>query len=616
MGESGDSVEMDWDLSSYFPEFGGDEMVQFREALENDIQGLHEAAADLGTLAAENQGAWEEVFLRYEDLVSRAWHLGSYYGCLTAADAENEDYLAAEAELARTGAELQKVQVALQQGLKVVSDEDFATFLERPGLADARHYLVRERRDAQFKMASEQEALAADLGVDGIEGWGRLYNTVSAKLAFDMVYPDGSKESVPMSQRRSLMESPDRRVREAAFTGGNAAWEAVQDTAAAALNAISGTRLTLNKHRGVPHFLEVALFQAGITQASLDAMLEAIESERVLGRRILRLKAQAMGVDAVAWCDLAAPLPLSGQAEIPWDRGSQVVREAFSQAYPALGDYVQSVYDQKWVDWSPRSGKRPGAFCTSSPVSQQARVYMTYNQTVGDVLTLAHEAGHAFHAHVLRDARAYAQMYPATLAEAASTFGEMVLIDGILADPATDDAQKARTLDLAVAHGAIYLLDIPVRYAFEKALYTERSAGELGVSRLKELMVDTQREVFGEVLAEGGEDPYFWASKLHFYITGLTFYNFPYTFGFLLSRGLYALRKSEGPEFLPRYEAFLQLTGSDTVEAVAERSIGQDLKSPAFWVEAVRSLEPQLVELESLLPGMLLADAAEPKGED
>jgi oligoendopeptidase F len=178
----------------------------------------------------------------------------------------------------------------------------------------------------------------------------------------------------------------------------------------------------------------------------------------------------------------------------------------------------------------------------------------------------------------------------------------------LLNDPDVSDAQKAMMLDVEVGHGAIYLLDIPVRYEFEKALYEECKNGELSVSRLKQLMVETQRRILGDVLESGGEDPYFWTSKLHFYITGITFYNFPYTFGFLLSRGLYAMFKKEGTSFLRKYEEFLRLTGSDTAENVVRRSLGRDLEHPEFWTEAIRSLEEPLKQLEALLPKVLKAE--------
>jgi oligoendopeptidase F len=492
------------------------------------------------------------------------------------------------------------------RAFKGATDAHFARLLARPSLRGAEHYLTRLREEARRAMTAEKEILATDLGLDGIQSWGRLYDRVSAKLEFEMTFPDGRRERLPMSQRRSLMEQPDRRIRRAAFEAGNEAWRSVEDTAAAALNAIAGTRLTLNRHRCVDHFLDIALFQAAVSRKTLDAMFAALFVGLEIPRHILRLKAKLMGRSGVAWFDLGAPLNLPGQEKLSWEKARRLVGESFQRAYPALGDFFERyVIGKNWVDWAPRAGKRPGGFCTNSMVSKESRIFMTYNESLGDVLTLAHESGHAYHGHQMGDVRPYARGYPMTLAETASTFGEQVFMNGLLDDPAISDAQKAMILDIDAGHGAIYLLDIPVRYEFEKTFYEERQNGELSVSRLKQLMIDTQRRVLGEVLEPGGEDPYFWASKLHFYITGLTFYNFPYTFGYLLSRGLYAMFKKEGASFLPKYEKLLRLAGSDTSENVVKRALGRDIESSEFWAEAIQSLEQPLNHLESLLPKVI-----------
>jgi oligoendopeptidase F len=597
---------MTWDLTSYFGEFNGAEMLQFKAALRNDITTLQREAAALPALTKDNAQAWERLLLSNEDLARRMSHLNSYISCLASADARNETYVQEEAALARWRAEVAKIRAEFLRALKGASDGVFSSLVARPALAGTDHYLNRLREEARRAMSSDEEILAADLGVDGIQAWGRLYNAVSSKLEFDMVYPDGRHERVPMSQRRSLMDHRDRRVRQAAFEGGNEAWKGLEDVAAAALNAIAGTRLTLNRHRSVNHFLDIALFQAAINRKTLDAMLDALYANAEVGRRILRLKAAAMGQKAIAWYDLGAPLDLTDSHKFSWEAAKSTVANSFARAYPALGDFFQrQVLAQRWVDWEPRQGKRPGAFCTSSMLSKESRIFMTYNESLSDVLTLAHEAGHAFHGFLMRHLRPYSRIYPMTLAETASTFGEQVLINGLLEDPAVNDAQKATMLDAEVGHGAVYLLDIPVRYEFEKALYEERQGGELSVSRLKELMVETQRRILGEVLEPGGEDPYFWASKLHFYISGITFYNFPYTFGFLLSRGLYVMFNANGTEFLSHYERFLRLAGSDTAENVVKRTLGRDLETPEFWSEAIHSLERPLSRLEALLPKVL-----------
>ena len=598
---------MTWDLTSYFAEFNGAEMVQFKTAIRADVAALQQTAAGLPTLTAQSANGWEDILLRNEDLSRRMSHLGSYIGCLASSDARNEGYQKEEAELSRTRAELAKVRIELLRACKSADDKVFAAFCARPALAGAHNYLTRLREEARRAMTSEKEILATDLNVDGIQAWGRLYDTVSAKLEFAMVYPDGKRARLPMSQRRSLMDDPDRRVRQAAFDGGNAAWQSVEDTAAAALNAIAGTRLTLNRHRGVDHFLDIALFQAAIGRKTLDAMFEALMANLEIPRRILRLKAKSMARQQVAWFDLGAPLDLPNQGKLTWDKAQATVAQSFSRAYPALGRFfTEQVIGKNWVDWEPRQGKRPGGFCTSSMLSKESRIFMTYNESLGDVLTLAHESGHAYHGAMMRDIRPYARGYPMTLAETASTFGENVLMNGILDDPTVSDSDKARILDIEVGHGAVYLLDIPVRYEFEKSFYEERANGPLSVSRLKELMVQTQRQVLGDVLETGGEDPYFWASKLHFYITGITFYNFPYTFGYLLSRGLYAMFKNEGDGFLPKYEEFLRRAGSDTAENVVRQTVGRDIEKTEFWSEAIHSLEEPLSQLQALLPKLTI----------
>jgi oligoendopeptidase F len=597
---------MTWDLTSYFPAFNGPEMLQFKEAIRNDVTELQRAAAALPVLAAESAADWETLLLRHEDVTRRMSHLGSYVGCLASSDARNEDYLKEEAGLTRLRAEIAKIRIEFLRVLKESDDKSFAALKARSGLNGAENYLNRMREEAQRAMSTDKEVLATDLGIDGMQAWGRLYDTISAKLEFDMTFPDGTQKHLPMSQRRSLLDHPDRRVRKAAFDGGNAAWQTIEDTAAAALNAIAGTRLTLNRHRGVDHFLDIALFQAAITRQTLAAMFEALSANLEIPRRILQLKAKLMGQQRVAWYDLGAPLNLPGQEILSWDRAKSVVGESFAHAYPALGDFFkQQVIAKNWVDWEPRAGKRPGGFCTSSMLSKESRIFMTYNESLGDVLTLAHETGHAYHGLMMRDVRPYARGYPMTLAETASTFGEQVLMNGVLDDPSVPDRQKALILDVQIGHGAVYLLDIPVRYEFEKAFYEERTGGPLSISRLKELMVETQRRVLGEVLEAGGEDAYFWASKLHFYITGLTFYNFPYTFGYLLSRGLYAIFKTEGPRFLPKYEEFLRLAGSDTAENVVKRTIGKDIEKTDFWTDAIKSLEEPLKRLQTILPKVL-----------
>lgn len=603
MGLNDNYKGMNWDLTSYFPEFKGTEYKEFKEKLTEDIEKTQGEAAKLESLNDNNLSDWENIFATTENIIKRYSHIRSYIDCLSAADSNNEEYLSEEAAISLVGAKLEKIDVELNRAIKGVDEKTFNKFKESPKLESAGYYLERMYRQSKFTMDTEKEKLASDLRVDGISAWGRLYDTVASKMTFEMNYPDGESKTLPMSQRRSLMENTDRAIRKAAFEGGNNSWQKYEDIAGSSLNAISGTRHTLYKHRNIDHFLDIALFDAAISRETLDAMIAAIYESLEIPKAILRSKTKTMGLDSIAWYDLGAPINLNTETKIGWEDAKSKVHNSFSSSYDKLGGFINHMYVNEWIDWEVRKGKRPGGFCTGSLLTTESRIFMTYNESIGDILTLAHEAGHAFHSHVMSDIRPYQHFYPMTLAETASTFGEMLLIEGLINDPNISDVDKVMLLDAEVNHGAIYLMDIPVRYEFEKKVYEERKEGELSVSRFKELMVETQKEVFGEVLSE--YDPYFWASKLHFYITGVSFYNFPYTFGYLLSRYLFSKFKEQGKDFLPVYEDFLKLTGSDSAEGVVKRTIGDDISKKEFWVNAIKTLKEPHETLNELLPKVL-----------
>lgn len=586
-----------WSLDSWFSGFGNSEYADFKSKLARDLAALRDRAAALGS----EEGEIVAVIAELEWLSDRLGHLAAYLGCLSADDANDEAVKADEAWIATLEAESVKLRASLHAALAALDEESFARVLADPALKNAEHAVRRMREEGRHQMRAEMESLAADLNVNGLHAWGRLYDTLTGKMEFEMTFPDGHRETVPMSRRRALMSEPDRRLREAAFHDGQRPWDDHAVTLAAALNGISGTRLSLYDRRGLPHYLDTPLFDGAMSRASLDAMLEAIHAHIELPRRAIRKAARLQGTQALHFFDLEAPqIATPEEKPLTWDEACATVDRAFSAAYPALGSYFRQMLADRWIEAQPRSGKRPGAFCTGSQLRREERVYMTFHSTVHDMVTLAHEVGHAWHSCVLRPSRSYAAHYPMTLAETASNFGEMILLSGLMSDPAITSATKAYLLDQEMLRAHAYLINIPMRYEFENSLYAERAAGELSVSRLRELMTAAQRKLYGDTLLDDGCDPMFWASKMHFFITGVSFYNFPYVFGYLLSQALFARFKAEGPAFLPRYEAFLAMTGSATCEDVVRQTLGEDLTTPEFWARAIEAMKPALEAYEAV----------------
>ena len=579
-----------WDLSSYFPGFHSPEMQSFKESLVADLKTLTTDAENLKALAEQNMDQWDTLILKAENIASRLGHLSSYVGCLEAADAQTEAYAVEQAALTKLYAEFEKYEVAVLNRLKTGRKKAFQSLIQRQKLATAGHYLKRLQERSKTTMSRKEEILAADLNIDGMTAWGRLYNKITGKLEFDLVTPDGNTERRPISQWRSLMSHPDRSIGRAAFEGGNRAWQQIEDVCAAALNGIAGTRLSLHRHRKVDHFLDQALFQAAISRPTLEAMYQAVFDQIGTARDILRTKAGFFNRSGIWFFEREAPLPMDETKTFTWPEATELTAEAFMAVYPDLAAHFSKMLADRWIESEPRPAKRPGAFCTSSTWIDEQRVFMTFNQTLGDVTTLAHEVGHAWHSRLMRGMRPFARRYPMTLAETASIFAEHILMTGLLQNAAIDDRQKLLLLDSELTDAAVFLLDITTRFEFEKSFYEKRQQGEVTVSQLKDLMAETQHTVYGDALLADGIDPYFWASKLHFYITGVSFYNFPYTFGYLLARALIHRFHREGMPFLTSYERFLRSSGSDTVENVADQTLGVDVSDTQFWTEAILSL--------------------------
>lgn len=599
-------LRMDWNLESYFPAFDGPEYRRFKLELEQAFAALRARldAQDTG-LEPGSFAGWQAAISAYEEIQRRLDHLASYLGCLTAANSSHEGYRRELAGLAHLEAERNKLEIALIHALGDARNEHFEAFVRRDALADAAFALREWRTRSHHVMDVEQEALAAELEVDGLKAWSRLYDNVAGTLEFTFVGADGSRQRIPMSRRRSLQAHPDRAVRAAAFEGGNAAWSEVAVVCAAALNGIAGTRLTLSHRRNHPDFLDDALVHHRLGRKALDALFVALRDRAEVARDILRRKAARLGLPAIAWYDLEAPTPggtSTAGEQLTWDDAVARVESAFVRAYPGLAEYLRAMVARRWIDYSPRPAKRPGAFCTHSLLTNETRVFMTFDGAMNDVVTLAHEVGHAWHAHLLRQARPLARQVPMTLAETASTFAEMLLIDGLLEDPALPVEVKRQVLDSQLRQATAFLLDVPARFAFEQRFYGERAEGEVPVSRLRELMVGAQREFFGDTLAPNGEDPMFWASKLHFYIAEVPFYNFPYTVGFLLTRALFARYRQEGADFLPVHERFLARSGATSCETLARDVLGADLESAEFWANAIDGLAGLAERFDALLP--------------
>ncbi|HWI65373.1 MAG TPA: M3 family oligoendopeptidase [Symbiobacteriaceae bacterium] len=579
------ALQQRWDLESIFP--GGSGSSELRRHLDEVEQGLAALRTQLETAPAAGSGEWldywHQVLERIQHLAEAAGQGSSFVGCLASQDVKDREARVLMGRTIDLGAALQAVAAIADDKLVHMADAEFEALLADERIAPLT-FNLRERRDlAKKKMNTQRELLATELAIDGYHGWGTLYDTIVGRMAIKLEV-DGKEEELSVGQASNKFYEPDRDLRSRLFTKWEEAWSQEAELCAGALNHLSGFRLALYKHRGWDSFLDEPLAINRMSRGTLDAMWEAVSSAKPTLVKFLERKAKLLGYDQMNWYDLYAPLS-DASSKMSYEEAADFVVEHFGRFSPQMADFASHAFNHAWIEAENRPGKAPGAYCTGVPLHKESRIFMTFSGDSNSVRTLAHELGHGYHSHVMRNLPPLTQEYAMNVAETASTFAEM-LINAAAIAKARSKAEKLALLDSKISDSVSYLMNIHGRFLFETRFYEARKKGMVSIDRLCQLMEEAQKEAYAGAL--GVYHPHFWAAKLHFYATDVPFYNFPYTFGYLFSAGIYARAKEEGPQFEQKYVDLLCDTGRMTVEDLASRHLGVDLTKPDFWLTGVK----------------------------
>jgi oligoendopeptidase F len=588
-----------WNLDSYYPSIESAEYKKAWVTLETSADSLALRAADLGALTVQNAASWAQWILDYETMQLEARHIGSFITCLVSVDALNEAYKKESARMFAFAPKSRKVLTLLETFVGKATEEAFQALINNPLSKNLDYPLFKVREEAALSLPPDQQYLLADLAVDGASAWTRLYGHLTGKMTFELKVPGQATKILGLGECRSLLGDGNIEVRKAALKGANEALEKSEDVFAAALNALIGWRITTHNKRGEVNDLAPAMRAYHIELESVEAMFSAIRKRIELPRSILKLKAKALQLKQLGFHDLEAPLPDPENKKFSWDAACELMLHSFQKHYPALHGFSLNALKNKWIDAEPRKSRRPGGFCSTSPKIGESRIFMSYGDNLGDMQTLSHELGHAYHGQVLNGIRLLSRAYPSTLAETASTFAQILVAKDVAGDSKQDKQTRLQMLMALLNDDHAFCLNIFMRYEFEKKLFIERRKGDVSVSKLKSMMAETQADIYGDSLDPAQLDPYFWASKLHFY--GYSFYNFPYTFGYLLSRIFSRKLREDGPKFLEVYEEFLRGTGMYSCEDLVKRTLGQDIRTEGFWNQALDEMQLDLNAFEKEL---------------
>lgn len=568
---------INWDLESIFA--GGSSSESLQQELQQisiKMKEFHQLV-DAFTPNTENQvEALSEILAVHEEIQKSFTECGSFIEALNSANIHDQQAKLLTGQLYSNLPAFQLAATILNKKFASYSEEDWQNLMTH--FSQIAFRLSEMRRDGQELLDEQSENIINTLALDGQSAWSQHYDTIVASIQIPF-----NGEMLSAGQAfNTMMSSQDKAVRQELFEKWEKAWSEKADIFADTLNHLDGFRLNNYKLHGVDDFLKQPLEYNRLDKETLDMMWGTIQKNKQPIIDFLTRKAQLFGKDKMDWQDQDAPIVLGDFEErrYTFDQAADFIVENFKKFSPKMSEFAQMAFDKAWIEAENRPGKRPGGYCTSLPKSQESRIFMTYGESVNEVSTLAHELGHAFHSHVMWDLPTLNQDYAMNVAETASTFAELIVADATLKEAKTDE-EKINLLDVKLQNAIAMFMNIHARFIFESNFYAARQKGLVATDEITRLMVEAQKEAYIDGL--GSYHPHFWAAKLHFFIDEVPFYNFPYTFGYLFSLGIYAKASQHADGFEDQYIALLRDTASMTTEELAKKHLDTDLHQATFW---------------------------------
>lgn len=574
----------EWTLEDLYPSFESQEFKQDVESYKA-LKGKFESL----TLEDSIEGITQVVKLLEESTVLTG-RLYNYIHLTLATDTTHETATQVEVQLAGVSADLQATYAKVSKFLGTIQT-DITT---DPFLAEYRYYFEEAKKDATHLLSDELEEVLAKMSISGGKAWSQLFD-----FMWSSAQGEYKGEVVTLSEIRGKAYDSDAEVRKSAYEAELKMYDAIKEPIAFSLNHIKKEVLTTSQLRGFESPLAHTLEASRMSRETLDALLEAIREYLPNFRKYLRHKAALLGHEnGLPFYDLFAPVGNSSRT-FTVEESKDYLIENFKTFSADLAEMTEEFFDKHYIDFYPRKGKVGGAFCANLPMIKQSRVLTNFTGSLSDVVTLAHELGHAYHGLHIENHRPLNQDYSMPVAETASTFNENIIMNTAIKE--ASDEEKIALIESQLQDTTQIIVDIYSRYLFETAVFENREQSFMFSKDLEEMMLSAQKEAYGDGLNQSYLHPYMWACKPHYYSTGLSFYNFPYAFGGLFSKGLYAIYQEQPEGFVEKYQELLRATTVSSVEDTA-KVLGVDVSTPEFWKKALAEVAESIEAFIALTP--------------
>jgi len=579
-----------WNLDVLFPGFDSPELQAAFDNVEEQVASFE------GVRGKLNPDIDTETFLdavRASEATSRIVNrIYAFAGLAFAEDTQNQTAQTLIARVQQFAAEMQNRTLFFSLWWKELDDSNAERLMSASG--DYRYYLDEIRHFKPHTLTEPEEKVINIKDVTGMGAMIPLYDAITNRYVFKLEV-DGEVKELTRAQLQPYIQGPDPDMRAKAYQelyrvfgeDGPILGQMYQTRARDWHNE----NISLRKFSSP---LSVRNLANDVPDEAVDALMEVTKKNSKIFQRYFKMKAKFIGLDKLRRYDIYAPVAKSDK-QFEFDAAANMVFEAFSAFDPKIGELARRVFDQDRLDSEVRKGKQGGAFCASINPEDTPFVLMNYTGRARDVATLAHELGHAIHAMLASQHTAFTFHSSLPLAETASTFGEMMLTEKLLAEE-TDEAVRRDILFKQMDDAFATILRQIYFAMFERdahALVMKNAS----VDDLSAAYMENLKEQFGDSLELSDEFKWEWVSIPHIYHT--PFYVYAYAFGQLLVFSLYQQFKAEGESFKPKYLKILSAGGSEAPEKILSDA-GIDIRSVKFWQGGFDVLSTMVDELEKL----------------
>ena len=577
-------MSTEWSLKEIYPSFESEEFKRDFERFSNFREVFN------GLTLEDNLESIKAAIAALEEFSVLSSRLGNYINLTLTANTTDETAnkyrtLFGNAYAALNSAYTKVYKFIGSVETDITSDEN---------LKDYEFYFAEAKQQYKHLLSDELEDVIAKFSISGGDGWEQLFEAMTSGVEGEF-----KGEKVTLSEIRNMAYDADAAVRKEAYETELKMYDTIKEPIAFALNNIKQQVLTETSLRGFESPLAQTLEASRMSRKTLDALLEAIREYLPQFRAYLKHKASLLGHEnGLPFYDLFAPIGESSR-RFTIEESKEFLLENFKGFSEDLAEMTKEAYENNYIDFLPRKGKVGGAFCSNLPFIKQSRILTNFSGSLSDVVTIAHELGHAYHGLHIENHRVLNQEYSMPVAETASTFNENIVMNTVIRQ--ASDAEKVALLESQLQDTTQIIVDIYSRYLFEASVFENREKSFMFSKDLEKLMLDAQKEAYGDGLDPDAMHPYMWACKPHYYSSGLSFYNFPYAFGGLFSKGLYAIYQEQPEGFVEKYQELLRATTVTSAEDTA-KVLGVDVEDSAFWKKALAQVADNIEQFIALTP--------------